>query len=47
MSINESMVEEVALGWFGDLGYTVGNGPHLAPGEPTARPSQRGLAVFC
>lgn len=36
MGLNESIVEEVALGWFGELGYTVGHGPHLAPGEPAA-----------
>ena len=36
MSINESHVEEAALGWFGELGYTVGHGPQLAPGEATA-----------
>jgi type I restriction enzyme R subunit len=36
MSINESIVEDVTLGWFGDLGYSIGHGPHLAPGEPAA-----------
>jgi type I restriction enzyme R subunit len=36
MSLNESTVEEAALGWFGDLGYTVGHGPHLTPSEPAA-----------
>ena len=36
MPLNESMVEEAALGWFGELGYTIGHGPHLAPGEPAA-----------
>lgn len=33
---NESTVEEAALYWFGELGYTVAHGPHLAPGEPAA-----------
>ena len=33
MSLNESMVEDAALEWFGELGYAVGHGPHLAPGE--------------
>jgi hypothetical protein len=33
MSLNESIVEDAALEWIGDLGYTVGHGPHLAPGE--------------
>jgi type I restriction enzyme R subunit len=36
MSLNESIVEEAALEWFGELGYTVGHGPHIAPGEPAA-----------
>lgn len=36
MSLNESIVEEAALEWFGELGYAVGYGPHMAPGEPAA-----------
>jgi type I restriction enzyme R subunit len=36
MSLNESIVEDAALEWFGELGYTVAHGPHLAPGEPAA-----------
>ncbi len=36
MSLNESIVEDAALDWFGELGYAVGHGPHLAPGEPAA-----------
>ncbi len=27
MSLNESIVEEAALEWFGELGYAVGHGP--------------------
>jgi hypothetical protein len=46
MNLNESIVEDAALEWFGELGYAVGHGPHLAqegarhlhrerrPGEP-------------
>ena len=34
--INESVVEEAALEWFGELGYSVGHGPEMAPGEPAA-----------
>ena len=34
--LNESIVEEAALEWFGELGYAVGHGPLLAPGEPAA-----------
>ena len=36
MSLNESIVEDAALEWFAELGYAVGHGPHLAPGEPAA-----------
>jgi type I restriction enzyme R subunit len=36
MSLNESIVEDAALEWFVELGYEVGHGPHLAPGEPAA-----------
>jgi len=28
MSLNESIVEDAALTWFGELGYAVGHGPH-------------------
>ncbi|MHB1233112.1 MAG: type I restriction endonuclease subunit R [Burkholderiales bacterium] len=27
------MVEEAALTWFGELGYAIAHGPHIAPGE--------------
>ncbi len=33
ISLNESIVEDAALEWFGELGYAVGHGSHLAPGE--------------
>lgn len=36
MSLPESIIEEAALDWFGALGYEVGHGPHLAPGELSA-----------
>jgi type I restriction enzyme R subunit len=36
MSLNESIVEDAVLEWFGELGYAVGHGPHLAPSEPAA-----------
>ena len=32
--LNESMVDDAALTWFGELGYAVGHGPHFALGEP-------------
>jgi type I restriction enzyme R subunit len=40
-SLNESIVEDAALEWFGELGYAVGHGPHLAPGEPASRDGGR------
>ncbi len=36
MSLNESIVKDAALEWFDELGYAIGHGPHLAPGEPAA-----------
>ena len=33
---NQSIVEEAALGWFQELGYTLLPGPQLATGEPAA-----------
>lgn len=36
MSPTESVVEGVVPEWFGEQGYAVGHGPHLAPGEPAA-----------
>jgi len=38
---NESTVEEAALSWFDELGYRIGHGPEIAPGEPAA---ERGVA---
>ena len=46
MSLNESHVEEAALTWFGELGYAVGHGPHLAPGEPAAERDSFGEVVL-
>ena len=46
MSLNESIVEDAALEWFGELGYTVGHGPHLAPGEPAAERDSFGEVVL-
>jgi type I restriction enzyme R subunit len=36
LTLSEAVVEEAALGWFASLGYTIGHGPDLAPGEPAA-----------
>ena len=35
-SLCKSHVEEATLTWFGELGYTIGHGPYMAPGEPAA-----------
>jgi type I restriction enzyme R subunit len=44
--LNESIVEEAALSWFAELGYTVAHGPHLAPGEATAERDSFGDVVL-
>lgn len=36
MSLTESIIEDAALEWFGELGYAVGRGPQMAPGAPAA-----------
>jgi len=46
MSLNESMVEDAALEWFGELGYAIGHGPQLAPGEPAAERDSFGEVVL-
>lgn len=40
MSLNESIVENVALEWFGEPGYAVGHG------EPTAKRASFGEVVL-
>jgi type I restriction enzyme, R subunit len=44
--MNESLVEEAALAWFTDLGYVVGHGPQMAPGEPAAERDSFGEVVL-
>lgn len=46
MSLNESTVEDAALTWFGELGYTIGHGSQMAPGEPTAERDSFGDVVL-
>jgi type I restriction enzyme R subunit len=46
MSLNEATVEDATLEWFGALGYTVGHGPQLAPGEPAAERQSFGEVVL-
>ena len=42
----ESVVEEAALGWLEDLGYTILHGPKIAPGEPFAEREDYGQVVL-
>ena len=44
--LNESTVEDAALTWFGELGYEVGHGPHLAPDEPAVEQDSFGQVVL-
>ena len=46
MSLNEAIVEDAALTWFGELGYAVGHGPQIAPGEPAAERDSFGEVVL-
>lgn len=46
MSLNESIVEDAALTWFGELGYAVGHGPQMAPGESAAERESFGEVVL-
>jgi type I restriction enzyme R subunit len=46
MALDESTVEDAALTWFGELGYAVGHGPHMAPGEPAAERASFGDVVL-
>ena len=45
-SFTESIVEDAALEWFGELGYSVGHGPQLAPGEAAAERDSFGEVVL-
>ena len=44
--MNEAVVEDAALSWFEELGYAVGHGPRLAPGEPAAERDSFGEVVL-
>jgi type I restriction enzyme R subunit len=46
MNLTESIVEDAALTWFGELGYAVGHGPQMAPGEPAAERDSFGGVVL-
>ena len=45
-ALNESTVEGAALEWFGELGYAIGHGPQLVPGEPAAERDSFGDVVL-
>lgn len=44
MSLNESIVEDASLNWFGALGYAIGHGPHMATGELRAKAAESNAA---
>lgn len=46
MSLNNSIVEDAALEWFGELGYVIGHGPHIAPGETATERESFGVVVL-
>ncbi len=43
---SESVVEEAALAWLGELGFAVLHGPDIAPGEPAAERGDYGQVVL-
>ena len=47
MSVNEMTIEDAALEWFEELGYAVGHGPRIAPGEPAAERDSFAEVVQC
>lgn len=42
----ENDVELATLDWFQQLGYAVGHGPHIAPGEPSSERDSFGKVVL-
>lgn len=46
MTLNESIIEDAALTWFGKLSYAIGHGPHIATGEPAAERDSFGEVVL-
>jgi len=46
MSLNESIVQDTALTWFGELGYAFGHGPQPASGELAAEQNWLGEVVL-
>jgi hypothetical protein len=46
MTLTESIVEDAALTCFGELGYAVGHGPQMAPGEAAVERGTFGEVVL-
>ncbi len=46
MGLNESIVEDAALEWFGALGYEFRHGPQMAPSEPSTERDSFGDVVL-
>ena len=46
MTLNESNVEDAALSRFGEFGFAIGHGPHIAPGQPAAERDSFGEVVL-
>ena len=46
MDLNESIVEDAALAWLSEVGYSIGHGPRLAPGEAAAERDSFGDVVL-
>lgn len=44
--LSEAIIEDAALTWLGELGYAIGHGPHIAPGEPAAERDSFGEVVL-
>jgi len=45
-AFTESVVEEAALEWLAELGWTVAHGPDIAPGEPAAERKDYGQVIL-
>lgn len=46
VSVTESVVEDAALAWLAEHGYTILHGPDIAPGELAAEREQYGEMVL-
>lgn len=45
-AFTESIVEDAALAWLGDLEYSVAHGPEIAPGELAAERTSLGEGLL-